>query len=203
MNNFDLFDELPEGFRIAREEDLPLVTLTIAQAFTDYQYPIPTIEISYSAMLKYNYAIATACSKNALENGSILTNDDFSAVMLVTPFEKRADYGIDALYENLKTNAGVEAAENMVKIFEYVAEGEKTLHPDEGTVFIDQFAVQTPRQGQKLGSKLMRKLFEQCEKKNVDVLLYTNTELNKEIYNHFGYETINTLHEDSIHSDTR
>lgn len=202
MKKLDLFETLPEGFKFATEDDLPLVSLTLAQAFADYKYPIPSVEISYSALLRFYYEISETCAKNALSNGLVLTNDDFSAVILVTPFEKRADYNPKSLYENLKKNASIEAAENMMKIFDYIAKGESTLKLDEGTLFVDQFAVLTSKQGQKLGSKLMRQLFAECEKKDRDVLLYTNTEHNKDIYNHFGFSTILSIHEDDINSDT-
>ena len=86
--------------------------------------------------------------------------------------------------------------------FDYVGEAESKLNLIEGTVFIDLFAVQPPKQGQKLGSKLMRKLFAECEKKGVDVLLYTNTQRNESIYNHFGYETVSAVHDDETGSDT-
>lgn len=202
MNDFTLFDKLPDGFRLATEEDLPLVNLTLAQAFADYQYPIPSVNVPYSALLKFYYGLGEACARNSLEHGAVLTNDDFSAVMLIAPWDQRADYGIEKLYEDLKESGGKEAADNLLKIMEYIADGEGNVPVEENTVFVDMFAVQTPKQGQKLGSKLMRELFEQCEKKGRDVLLYTNTERNKSIYNHFGFETVVTLHKDDLNSDT-
>lgn len=202
MEQFEIFETLPEGFRLATEEDLPLVNLTLAQAFADYKYPIPSVEISHSALLRYYYEISDTCAKNALKNGVVLTNDDFSAVMLITPFELRADYGPDSLYQNLLVNSGKEAAENMLKIFDYICENESKVVVDDGTLFVDMFAVQTPKQGQKLGSRLMRELFNECEKQNRDVFLYTNTEKNKDIYNHFGFDTVLTVNKDDIKSDT-
>ena len=169
MNKLDIFKTLPEEFRIATKEDLPLVTLTLAQAFTDYKYPIPTVEVSYSALLKFNYKISEVCTINAMENGAVLSNEDFSAVILVTEYAKRADYNVDLLYDNLKENAGIVAAENMLSILNYICNEESKLNIDDKTYFIDMFAVQTPRQGQKLGSKLMRELFRQCKEINRDV----------------------------------
>ena len=202
MEKFELFETLPEGFRIATKDDLPLVTLTLAQAFTDYKYPIPSIETPYSALLKYNYEIDETCALNAVKNGAVLTNEDFSAVLLATPYNLRADYGVDSLYNILKNNASVEAAENMLQIIDYICDAEEKLNISDDTIFVDMFAVQTPRQGQKLGSKLMRELFRQCEEKHKNIFLYTNTEKNRNIYNHFGFETIKTIHNDKLQSDT-
>ena len=202
MENSNLFKTLPEGFRLGTEEDVPLVTLTVAQAFADYGYPIPSIEISHSALLKFFYSLTENIVRNTLVHGTVLTNEDFSAIMLVTPVTKMADYGVEGLYRNLEKNAGKEAADNMRKIFNYVEEAEKTLTIDDRAIYVEEFAVQTPRQGQKLGSKLMRELFRQCEEEDRDVFLYTNTEKNQAIYNHFGFETIRAVHEEELNSDT-
>ena len=202
MNILDLFENLPEGFRLAEREDIPLVTLTVAQAFTDYEYPVPSVKVKYKALLKYFYELSERCAINAIENGVILTNEDFSAVMFIAPYDKRADYDVDSLYNNLKTNAGEEAAENILQIFDYILEAESKIKLKENTLFIDMFAVQTPKQGQKLGSKLMRELISQCIKKDVGIFLYTNTKKNEAIYNHFGFETVSAVHKDEINSDT-
>ena len=202
MENSNLFSTLPEGFRLGTEEDASLVTLTIAQAFADYNYPIPSVEISHSALLRFFYAYTENVVKNTLKYGTILTNDDFSAIMLLAPLRRMAPYDLEALYGNVEKNAGKKAAENMRKIFEYVEEEFAMLNLDDRTIYVEEFAVQTPRQGQKLGSKLMRELFRQCEDENRDVFLYTNTLKNQAIYNHFGFETIRAVHEENLNSDT-
>ena len=91
---------------------------------------------------------------------------------------------------------------SLKEIEEEIKTLKKEIEIDKNTVFVDMFAVQTPKQGQKLGSKLMRELFRQCEENDMNVFLYTNTENNKDIYNHFGFETISTVHKDDINSDT-
>lgn len=202
MNNLGLFEILPEGFRLATKEDFSLVTLTLAQAFADYKYPVPSIEVSHSASLRYHYELCGGCVLNALENGAVLTNEDFSAVLLVTPYNKRANINVDSLYDNVKSNASEEAAKNMVEIFDYIDKGEKDISLKDNTVYVEMFAVQTPRQGQKLGSKLMRELFSQCVKNNKDIFLFTNTERNNSIYNHFGFETIKKIENKELNSTT-
>lgn len=57
-----------------------------------------------------------------------------------------------------------EAKADVQYIFGYTYEDEKYLEYNEDDIYIEIFAVQTPRQGQKLGSQLMRKLFEECDK---------------------------------------
>ena len=202
MENSNLFKTLPEGFRLGTEEDVALVTLTVAQAFADYEYPIPSLKVSHSALLRFFYELTENIVRNTLKHGTVLTNEDFSAIMLLTPVTKMADYGVESLYANLEKNAGKEAADNMRKIFTYVEEAEKTLDLDDRAIYVEEFAVQTPRQGQKLGSKLMRELFRQCEAEDRDVFLYTNTLKNQAIYNHFGFETIRAVHNDELDSDT-
>lgn len=202
MNNNDLFDILPEGFRLAAQEDLSLVNLTLAQAFADYKYPIPSLDVSYSALLRLYYELGSNCIKNDLENGYILTNDDFSAVLCLVPYELRTQYDIEALYKILKENDGEKAADNMVKIFDYICLEEEKIKIDKGTIFVDMFAVQPLKQGKKLGSKLMRELFFHCEKKNRNIFLYTNTERNKSIYKHFGYDVVSEVHKEEFNSDT-
>lgn len=202
MLDSNLFKTLPEGFRLGTEEDMSLVTLTVAQAFADYNYPIPSVQISHSALLRFFYAFTQDVVKNTLKYGTILTNEDFSAIMLLAPIRHMAPYDLDMLYNNVQQNAGKEAAENMKQIFEYVEEEFAKLELDDRTIYVEEFAVQTPRQGQKLGSKLMRELFRQCDQENRDVFLYTNTLKNQAIYNHFGFETIRTVHDEKLNSDT-
>ena len=197
-----IFSDLPEGFRLGGEEDVSLITLTIAQAFADSAYPIPSVSIDYSAHFKFMYEISEGIVRNTIRHGAALTNEDFSAVMLIVPLSKSADYGIEKIYANLRDNAGVEAAENMRLIFEAIGKAEATLALSENTLYVEQFAVQPPRQGQKLGSMLMRELFRRCEPDKCDVFLYTNTAHNESIYHHFGFETISKLEEKELGSDT-
>lgn len=198
----DIFDELPEGFRIATEEDLPLVTLTLAQAFADYGYPMPSTEIPYNARLKMFFELFTHMVKNGLKEGIVFTNDDFTAVMVTVPFNKSCAIPLEGLCENLANNASKEASDNLSEEFKRVDELEVDLPVDKDIVYIECFAVQTPRQGQKLGSKLMRQLFKQCAKHNKDILLYTNTDRNRSIYEHFGYKCIREDHRDDINFET-
>ena len=185
-----IFDQLPEGFRIATEEDLPLVILTFAQAFADYKYPMPSTEISYSARLKMFYELFTTMVNNGMKHGIVFTNEDFSAVMVTVPYSKAAIVPIESLTDALSKNSTPADGANLHGEFSRVGELEEKIRFKKEPLYVECFAVQTPRQGQKLGSKLMRQLFEQCKKHNEDILLYTNTDRNRSIYEHFGYECI-------------
>lgn len=201
MNNSYITD-LPEGFRVGTEEDFPLISLTLAQAFADYGYPIPTTEISHSAQLRFFYDLFYYMVNNAFEYGTVLTNEDFSAVMVTVPVEKTCVLPMDTLAEHMRQYASPEATENMLSIFHHTEELEKRLSLKEGTVYVECFAVQTPKQGQKLGSALMRQLFAQCGSKGRDIMLYTNTLKNRSIYEHLGFECILDDHEENLNSDT-
>lgn len=202
MNFKDIFDELPEGFRIATEEDKPLVCLTLSQAFTDYCYPMPSVEIPYNARLRMFYDVFTNMVSNGLKEGVVFTNDDFTAVMVTVPFNKSCVVPIEEISKSLEKNSSKEAGDNLRGEFNLVDELEKDLPIEKDIVYIECFAVQTPRQGQKLGSKLMRQLFKQCAKHNKNILLYTNTDRNRSIYEHFGYKCIKEDHSKDLNFDT-
>ena len=194
--------DLPDGFRAGTKEDFSLISLTIAQAFSDCQYPVPTIEISHSARLHFNYDLGFYIVNNAFDHGIVLTNEDFSAVLVTVPLEKACIIPLDALSDRMMKYASSEAAENMCAIFRRIEKLEKQLSFKDGTIYVECFAVQTPRQGQKLGSSLMRQLFAQCGSKGRDVMLFTNTLKNRAIYEHLGFECILADHAEELNSDT-
>ncbi len=191
MNNLNLFETLPEGFRLVEDEiDHKLASLTVTQAFADYQYPVPAVPASHSSFMKIYHDFSEAWIDNAQKVGLVLTNEDFSAVMILTPVDGSAEVDVVELGNKL---AGLETravGDNLTQIMQYIGEDEKDLHFREGTVYIEALAVQTPRQGQKLGSMLMRRLFKELDEQDRDVFLFTNTERNAAIYTHFGFETI-------------
>jgi len=190
MNEIFENGNLPEGFRRADEEDTRLVALTLAQAFADYKYPTPSTDISYSAMLKVTFEITGYMIKNALEKGFILTNEDFSAVMVTVPIKDMCEVPLDSVCEHLRQYGTDADADNLKAIFERVGMLEEKLTLNGDDIYIEAFAVQTAHQGEKRASKLMRKLFDECEKLNKNIFLFTNTERNVSIYKHFGFETI-------------
>jgi len=201
MNKFN-FTDLPEGFRLGTKEDSPLILLTLAQAFADYKYPIPSIETSYSALLRYNYDFFTYVIDNAFDCGVVLANQDFSAVLIVVPLDKVCVTPQEILAEHMRENATEEVVDNMCAIMDHIADIEKDLTFRKDTVYIEAIAVQTPKQGNKLGSNLMRHLFKECDAKGYDILLYTNTLKNKAIYDHLGFDTILDDHCQELNSDT-
>ena len=79
-------------------------------------------------------------------------------------------------------------------IFTYIFKMEDDLNIDDYDLYIEMFAVQTPKQGNKLGSRLMRELFRNCDIEKKNLLLYTNTDRNVSIYKHFGFEVVLEKH---------
>ena len=69
-------------------------------------------------------------------------------------------------------------------------------------VFVELFAVVTQMQRKKLGSKLMRALFEECDKQGKDIFLVTSTERNFDMYKHFGFEAIKRDYVEGFHALT-
>lgn len=203
MDFYDIFSCLPEGFRLAREEDRALVTLTFAQAFADYPYPIPSLPgTTHSTHLRFFYDGFRDQVDNALRRGVVLTNEDMSAVMMVTPLERACELRLVQYAENMRQYAPEEQVQNMLGIMHRIREKEGTLRFRAGTLYIEGLAVQTPRQGQKLGSSLLRMLHAQCDRDDRDIFLFTNTRRNADIYRHLGYDTLLFDHCGELGSDT-
>ena len=194
--------DLPHGFRIGTKEDFPLISLTMAQAFADYEYPVPTTEISYSGRLRFNYDLFFYMINNAFEHGVVLTNEDYSAILVTVPLEKACVIPLEKIADRMRKYASAQSVENMCAIFRHIEALEEKLSFRKGTVYVECFAVQTPRQGQHLGSALMRQLFAQCDAKGRDVMLFTNTARNRSIYEHLGFECVLADHADDLNSDT-
>ncbi len=199
---FNIFENLPEGFHVGTEDTIPLATLTLAQSFADYEYPMPSTEVSHSARLRLMYGIFNAQIAHALQVGGVFANEDYSAVMVINPADNMAPLDADALCNELAKNSTQADADNFRAELDRVDELEAQLNLPENTIYIESFAVQTPRQGQKLGSQLMRQLFAQCDKLNRPILLYTNTDKNVSIYKHFGFDIILEDHADDINFHT-
>ncbi len=203
MDHLNLFESLPEGFRFPENEiDFKLTSLTLTQAFVDYEYPIPSLPVSYVANMRVYHQLSDMWLHHAMHNGVVLTNEDYSAVMVLSPIENTCQ--IDAsLLGSIYAQNGCEAADkNYVEILDFIGAEEKDLRFRENAVYIEAFAVQPLKQGQKLGSKLMRKLFEVCEQQKRDVVLFTNTEKNAAIYTHFGFETVKKSESKELNSAT-
>ncbi len=203
MNNLNLFENLPEGFRLVENEiDHKLTSLTVTQAFADYKYPVPSLPASHSSYMKIFNDFSEAWINNAQNVGLVLTNDDYSAVMILTPVDRSAEIDVVELGNKLAGLESREVGDNLTKIMQYIEKDEEDFKFRDGTVYIEAFAVQTPRQGQKLASKLMRQLFKELDEQDRDVFLFTNTERNAAIYTHFGFETIKKHTVEEINSTT-
>jgi len=203
VNNLNLFEELPEGFRLVENDmDHRLASLTVTQAFADYPYPVPSLPASHSALMHEFHHFAEDWLHNAEDCGLVLTNEDYSAVMVLTPVERSAEVDLPDYRKDLVEREGVEVGDNFLNIMTYIGEDEEDLTFRPGTVYIEAFAVMTQRQGQKLGSKLMRQLFSELDRQDRDVFLFTNTERNASIYTHFGFETIKKHTVEELNSTT-
>jgi len=152
--------------------------------------------------MKIFYYLSETWLDNANQYGTVLTNDDYSAVMVLSPIEHTCEIDFHKIGRMLTELERKEAGDNFVSILSYIFDAEKDLTIRPGSVYLEAFAVQTPRQGQKLGSKLMRKLFEVCDEEDRDVFLFTNTEKNAAIYEHFGFETVKKCGKEELNSTT-
>ena len=181
---------LPSGFRIGTEDDLPLISLTVAQAFADYKYPVPSNEITYSAHMKMNYELGRLMAVNAIEKGAVLTNEDFSAVLIAVDISDMCDIPLGQLCGHIRVYGTEENAVNVEKIFTHIGEMEKALPLGENVIYIEALAVQTAHQGEKRASKLVRFLISEAKKIGKDLFLFTNTERNVSIYKHLGFDVM-------------
>lgn len=203
MKDSTFFENLPEGFRLVEDEiDYKLVALTLTQAFADYAYPVPSCPTSHSSFMKIYYEFSKGWIDNALKYGHVLTNDDYSAVMVLVPMDKTCPLPRQETLDMIEESVGKEVMGNLLDILDYIGKEEETMEFSQGTMYIEALAVQTPRQGQKLASKLMRKLFEECDRENREVILFTNTERNVSIYEHLGFDTYHFAEEKELNSST-
>lgn len=202
MNRLHIFETLPEGFHTVKtKEDREKLARMISRAFGDCFYPIPTYPINHDDYLKLYYELGLQWIDNALEKGVVVTNDDFSGTLILTKMKDCLDSGKlikeDKTYDFLSP----EAKENVSYIFEYTYDDEKYLEYNEDDIYIEIFAVDTEKQGEKIGSWLMKGLFDECDKAKKDVLLLTSIAKNVDMYKHFGFEVIREHHVEEINSD--
>ena len=199
----ELFKTLPEGFDYVKDEETyKLALLTFALAFGDNHYPIPSIPLDHQTSVKLWYDTCDQIFRHSYEHGYVLTNEDYSACIALSPMENRCDLNLDLLYDKIIKYADKEAADNYKAIFTKMGEGENALKYNKGDIFIELFAVTTAKQRQKLGSKLMRKLFEEADRLNINLFLATSTERNFDMYSHFGFELIKRDYCKELHALT-
>lgn len=188
-----LFEKLPEGFSfIHNDESYQLTLLTLSLAFGDNHYPVPSIPINHEASIKYQHHVCKLFLDHCLKEGLVLTNDDYTACIAISPMEKRAELDIDEIASKCKEYLDEDICENQRQVLLRMGEVESVLDDiyKPNDIFIEMFAVVTQMQRRKLGSKLMKALFEECDKQKRDIYLATSTELNYDIYKHFGFEIV-------------
>lgn len=198
-----LFEKIPEGFSYVNdEESYQLTLLTLAAAFGDNHYPIPSIPTDHKASLKTWHDFCKPVFDHSIKNGIVLTNDDYSACLCLTEMGNTAEVDVDALYNKSKEYMSEECAQNQKHILIRMAELESEFKYKPGDIFVELFAVVTQMQRKKLGSKLMRALFKECDELGKDIFLVTSTERNYDMYKHFGYELIKRDYSKELHALT-
>lgn len=199
----ELFKELPDGFDYVKdEESYQLALLTFALAFGDNHYPIPSIPVNHQVSIKIWHDTCKQIFDHSYKHGFVLTNDDYSACIALSLMNDRCNLDVNYLYEKVAGYSDKEIAQNYRDIFTRMGEGESALKYNDGDIFVELFAVTTAKQRQKLGSKLMRKLFEECDRANKNIFLVTSTERNFDMYSHFGFELIKRDYCKELHALT-
>ena len=187
----DIFSRMPEGFSsVTDEESYQLTLLTLCLAFGDNHYPIPSIPTDHETSIKTWHDFCKPVFDHSLKYGKVFTNEDYTACMCLTEMGNTAEVDVEDLYNKSKTYMSEECALNQKRILERMGELESKIEYKPGDIFVELFAVVTQMQRKKLGSKLMRALFEECDKKKKDIFLVTSTERNFDMYRHFGFEPI-------------
>lgn len=198
-----LFEKIPEGFsKVTDNESYQLTLLTLALAFGDNHYPVPSIPTDHQTSIKTWHDFCKPVFDHSIKNGIVFTNEDYSACMCLTEMGNTAEINIDELYNKSKVYMGEEIAQNQKDILLRMVELESEMKYKPGDVFIELFAVVTQCQRKKLGSKLMRALFEECDKQGRDIFLVTQTERNYDMYKHFGFEAIKRDYVKDLHALT-
>lgn len=198
-----LFEKIPDGFNTVYDnESYQLTLLTLALAFGDNHYPIPSIPMDHTTSLKTWHNFCKIVFDHSLKCGKVFTNADYTACMCLTEMGNTAELNLEEIYKNSKEYMSEECAQNQKDILSRMAILESEIQYKPGDVFVELFAVVTQMQRKKLGSKLMRALFEECDKQGKDIFLVTSTERNYDMYRHFGFQPVKRDYSKELHALT-
>lgn len=201
MNNLNIFNTLPKGYKLLESKDREKLADIIGRAFGDIYYPIPTLKIPNGNHVKLYKELGYRWIDNAVEKGLVLVDEECNGCLILTKMHDALDTAYvmnsDPVYNFLTK----EEKDNTMFIFQYTYDDEKYLEFDpENDVYIEIFAVDPSKQGNKVGSNLMRTLFEECDKAKKDILLLTSIETNKRMYEHLGFKLIHENYKKEIDS---
>jgi len=191
MSKLSIFEKLPEDCkRIEGQDDYEKVWNTITRAFADACYPIPSMKMKHEEYMSLYGTLANYWIDHSYKNGDIICNEDFSAVILLSPMDNLCDLPFDEIRQKIGEGVNQEALDNALGILDGAGQDEKNLKVRENTLFVEIFAVYPDAWDKKYGSKLMRELFKECDVADRDVTLLTNSPRNVLIYEHLGFEVL-------------
>jgi len=191
MSKLNIFEKLPVGYkRIEGQKDYEMVINTITRAFADASYPIPSMTMEHNEYMSFYGTLATYWVEHSCKNGDIICNDDFSAVVLLSPKDNTCDLPFDEIREKIGDSVNKKALDNGLGILYGACQDEKKLKVRENALFIEILAVLPEAFGKHIGAKLMRELFAECDKADIDLALLTNAAKNVLIYEHLGFEML-------------
>ena len=90
--------------------------LTLALAFGDNHYPIPSIPTDHNTSVKTWHDFCKPVFDHSIKNGIVLTNDDYSACLCLTEMGNTAEVDVDDLYNKSKEYMSEECAQNQKDI---------------------------------------------------------------------------------------
>lgn len=175
-NNLDSFAQcLAESFK-----GYPLF-----EYFACYKYSVKKMKTFWNINLKMfiNNTVCYADSK------------DVKSVVIFSPYDHK-----DAnVFQYLKSGGlkilftlGIKSAKRMLK-FEKFANSIKNKYSTEKCWYLYSLVVRPEFRGNKLGSTMLRSMFDYLDSVNQDCYLETLVPINVEIYKHYGFELMETV----------
>ncbi|MEZ7002263.1 GNAT family N-acetyltransferase [Streptomyces sp. AD55] len=169
--------------RLATREDVPRAVRTLGRAFAHYSFTRHTVAADdhVARLEKLNDLFV---SRVGLEHGRVWVTDDCAAVAVwTTPETAGAEDVFAELGPRIAELAGDRARAS--------AEAEAAMRqhrPAEPAWFLGSVGVDPARQGQGLGTAVIRPGLRAAEKAGVPAFLETSEERNVRFYQHLGFE---------------
>lgn len=136
-----------------------------------------------------------ACDLCQIQNGAFLSDDQEGAILY--DFPKTAKYSVDRLLQDIRFIFQVIGPERLFKVLKresYI----KKFHPDKNYIYLWFLGVMPESQGKGIGTKLLNKLTNLADEKNLSICLETSNRRNLELYRRFDFSVYHEWDSDFI-----
>lgn len=182
--------EIPPGlarsvFAVPTSGSAAAVTTILLGFSTDpvarWVYPTP---VTYMAWFP---AFIRGFAGKAFEHGSAYSTADLCGAALWLPPDAQPDE--DALMELFQNSTTEEVRKDLFPVFEAMG----SYHPEEPHWYLPMIGVDTPMQGNGLGSQLMQYALERVDADGLAAYLESSNPRNIPLYERFGFEVIGEI----------